>query len=97
MSKGTRQNQTLTINRSSSLKQLAKSTMSKLLTVFGATGNQGGSVIKAVLADAVLSRDFKIRGITRNVSKPAAQALAARGVQVVAVCSSHASLEAQGR
>ncbi|EQL03192.1 NAD(P)-binding domain protein [Ophiocordyceps sinensis CO18] len=58
--------------------------MSKLLTVFGATGNQGGSVIKAVLADAVLSRDFKIRGITRNVSKPAAQALAARGVQVVA-------------
>ncbi|KAF4926202.1 NmrA-like family domain-containing protein 1 [Colletotrichum viniferum] len=58
--------------------------MSKLLTVFGATGNQGGSVIKAVLADPVLSKDFKIRGITRNVSKPAAQALAAKGVEVVA-------------
>ncbi|KAM4067020.1 nmrA-like family protein [Hirsutella rhossiliensis] len=58
--------------------------MSKLLTVFGATGNQGGSVINAVLADAALSRDFKIRAITRDVSKPAAQALAAKGVDVVA-------------
>ncbi|KAK2601134.1 hypothetical protein N8I77_010604 [Diaporthe amygdali] len=57
--------------------------MSKLLTVFGATGNQGGSVIEAVLADAVLSKEFKIRGITRDASKPAAQALAAKGVEVV--------------
>jgi hypothetical protein len=60
-------------------------TMSKLLTVFGATGNQGGSVIKAVLADPVLSKEFKIRGITRDTSKPSAQALAAQGVEVVAV------------
>lgn len=59
--------------------------MSKLLTVFGATGNQGGSVIKAVLADAVLSKEFKIRGITRDVSKPAAQALSNKGVEVVSV------------
>ncbi|WYZ39917.1 hypothetical protein EsH8_IV_000258 [Colletotrichum jinshuiense] len=57
--------------------------MSKLLTVFGATGSQGGSVVKAVLADAVLSKEFKIRGITRDVSKPAAQALANKGVEVV--------------
>lgn len=59
--------------------------MSKVLTVFGATGNQGGSVIKAVLADPVLSKTFKIRGITRDTSKPSAQALAAKGVEVVAV------------
>lgn len=61
--------------------------MSKLLTVFGATGAQGGSVIRAVLADDVLSKEFKIRGITRDVSKPAAQALAEKGVEVVAVSS----------
>ncbi len=59
--------------------------MSKILAVFGATGNQGGSVIKAVLADSVLSKEFKIRGITRDVSKPAAKALAAQGVEMVAV------------
>ncbi|KAI8719542.1 NmrA domain-containing protein [Fusarium sp. LHS14.1] len=55
-----------------------------LLTVFGATGAQGGSVIRAVLADDVLSKEYKIRGITRDVSKPAAQALAEKGVEVVA-------------
>ncbi|KAI8691678.1 hypothetical protein LRP88_08937 [Fusarium phalaenopsidis] len=58
--------------------------MSKLLTVFGATGAQGGSVIRAVLADDVLSKEYKIRGITRDVSKPAAQALTEKGVEVVA-------------
>ncbi|KAM0425844.1 hypothetical protein ACHAPT_008782 [Fusarium lateritium] len=58
--------------------------MSKILTVFGATGAQGGSVIRAVLADHVLSKEFKIRGITRDMSKPAAQALVQNGVEVVA-------------
>lgn len=59
--------------------------MSKLLTVFGATGNQGGSVIKAVLADAQLSTEYKIRAITRDVSKPAAKELESQGVEVVSV------------
>jgi len=59
--------------------------MSKILTVFGATGNQGGSVIRAILADPVLSKEFKIRGITRDTSKPAAQALVSKGVEVVSV------------
>ncbi|GJC80878.1 nmrA-like family domain-containing protein 1 [Colletotrichum liriopes] len=67
--------------------------MSKLLTVFGATGNQGGSVVKAVLADPILSKEFKIRGITRDVSKPAARDLAGKGVEVVAAdMTSKASL-----
>ncbi|KAG5917008.1 hypothetical protein E4U42_007411 [Claviceps africana] len=57
--------------------------MSKILTVFGATGNQGGSVIRAVLADEVLSREFTVRGVTRDVDKPAARALAAQGVEMV--------------
>ncbi|KAF4540339.1 Family transcriptional regulator [Lasiodiplodia theobromae] len=68
--------------------------MSKLITVFGATGNQGGSVIKAILADSVLSKEFKIRGITRDVSKPAAQALTSKGVEMTAAdLSSKPSLQ----
>ncbi|THZ87449.1 NAD(P)-binding protein [Aureobasidium pullulans] len=57
--------------------------MSKLITVFGATGNQGGSVIKHILADHQLSSEFKVRGITRDVNKPAAKALAEQGVELV--------------
>jgi uncharacterized protein YbjT (DUF2867 family) len=60
--------------------------MSKIITVFGATGNQGGSVIKHILADPTLSKEFKIRGITRDVSKPAAQALEKQGVEMKKVC-----------
>jgi uncharacterized protein YbjT (DUF2867 family) len=59
--------------------------MSKLITVFGATGNQGGSVIKHILADAQLSSEFKIRAITRDVNKPAAKALAEKGVELATV------------
>ncbi|EGC45405.1 NmrA-like family domain-containing protein [Histoplasma capsulatum var. duboisii H88] len=57
--------------------------MSKLITVFGATGNQGGSVIKAILAHPTLSKEFKIRGITRDPSKPSAQELANQGVEIM--------------
>ena len=60
-------------------------TMSKILTVWGATGNQGGSLIRAVLADPVLSKEFKVRGVTRDVNKPAAKELAAQGVEMVSV------------
>ncbi|EEA23494.1 hypothetical protein TMatcc_002367 [Talaromyces marneffei ATCC 18224] len=58
--------------------------MSKLLTVFGATGNQGGSVIQAILADPALSKEYKVRGITRDVSKESAKRLASQGVEMVA-------------
>ncbi|RMD43985.1 hypothetical protein DV735_g1141, partial [Chaetothyriales sp. CBS 134920] len=57
--------------------------MSKLLTVFGATGNQGSSVIKAVLGNPQLSKTYRIRAITRNASKPAAVALKQQGLEVV--------------
>lgn len=62
--------------------------MSKLITVFGATGNQGGSVIDTILADSELSKEFKIRGITRDITKKSAQDLAKKGVEVVTVRSS---------
>ncbi|CAI7612241.1 hypothetical protein CBS147355_9713 [Penicillium roqueforti] len=57
--------------------------MANLITVFGATGNQGGSVIDAILNDSQLSKEFKIRGITRDTTKKSAQDLAKRGVDVV--------------
>ena len=56
----------------------------KLLVVFGATGNQGGSVIKSILGDPKTAKEFKIRGITRDPSKPNAKALEAKGVETVA-------------
>ena len=57
--------------------------MSKLLTVFGATGVQGGSVINAVLAHPRFSSEYKLRAITRDTSKPNAKALRAKGVETV--------------
>ena len=55
----------------------------KILVVFGATGTQGGSVIKSILNDPKTSKEFKIRGITRDPSKPNAKALEAKGVECV--------------
>jgi uncharacterized protein YbjT (DUF2867 family) len=46
--------------------------MSKLLVFFGATGNQGGSVVNFVLNDPTLSKEYKIRAVTRDPYKPAA-------------------------
>ncbi|SCU99898.1 LAMI_0G01552g1_1 [Lachancea mirantina] len=57
--------------------------MSKILVVFAATGHQGGSVVNSVLEDATLSKEFKIRAVTRNASSDAAKALASKGVEVV--------------
>lgn len=57
----------------------------KIVTVFGATGIQGGSVIRSILADSTASSRFALRGITRDVSKPASKALVQQGVEVIAV------------
>lgn len=54
----------------------------RLITVFGATGTQGGSVIKTVLSHPSLSEKFALRGITRNASSEKAKALSAQGVEV---------------
>lgn len=58
----------------------------KVLVVFGATGNQGGSVINTILADPVTAAEFKIHAITRDPTKAAATALADKGVIVLKVC-----------
>jgi hypothetical protein len=54
--------------------------MTKLICVVGITGNQGGSVAHRFLQDP----QYRIRGITRNPASPAAQKLAAQGVEIVA-------------
>jgi uncharacterized protein YbjT (DUF2867 family) len=53
-----------------------------ILTVFGATGAQGGGLARAVLADA--RQRFTLRAVTRKPEGAAAQALARAGAQVVA-------------
>ncbi|KAF5580813.1 hypothetical protein FPANT_9210 [Fusarium pseudoanthophilum] len=53
----------------------------RLITVFGATGSQGGSVVQSLLQNK--SQAFRIRGITRNPESEKAKALAEHGVEVV--------------
>lgn len=65
--------------------------MSKLLVVFGATGQQGGSVVEQVVNDPELSKQYRIRAVTRDPSKPAGQALKAKGVEVVKGDANHAA------
>ena len=54
----------------------------KIIAVVGATGAQGGGLVRAILADK--SGPFTARAITRNVNSDKAKALAALGVEVVA-------------
>jgi uncharacterized protein YbjT (DUF2867 family) len=63
--------------------------MSKIFTVFGATGNQGGSVARAIMGHPELSKIYKIRAITRDTSKPAAKAFVEKGQEAVSVCRSN--------
>jgi len=57
----------------------------KIIIVFGALGNQGGSVIDSLLNDPETVEKFEIHGVTRDPAKPSAVALAERGVKVVKV------------
>jgi uncharacterized protein YbjT (DUF2867 family) len=54
----------------------------KVIAVVGATGAQGGGVVRAILADK--DSGFTARAITRNVHSDKAKALAASGAEVVA-------------
>ncbi|KAL4773898.1 hypothetical protein BDW60DRAFT_183054 [Aspergillus nidulans var. acristatus] len=72
--------------------------MAQLLVVFGATGQQGGSVINHILSDPALSSKYSIRGVTRDASKPAAQELKTKGLDIVSgdlddPASIHAALQ----
>src|SRR4030095_3098169 len=50
----------------------------KIIAVTGATGQQGGAVARKLLPDG-----GKVRALTRDLNKPAAQALAQAGAELV--------------
>jgi uncharacterized protein YbjT (DUF2867 family) len=54
----------------------------KIIAVIGATGAQGGGLVRAIQADR--SGSFAVRAITRNSNSEKAQALRAAGAEVVA-------------
>jgi uncharacterized protein YbjT (DUF2867 family) len=54
----------------------------KIITVLGATGAQGGGLVRAIQSDP--SSPFRARAVTRNPASDAAKALAALGAEVVA-------------
>jgi len=67
-------------------------THSKLIAVVGATGAQGGGLVRAILDDP--QGGFAVRALTRHPDSEKALALAARGAEVVAAdLDDEASLE----
>lgn len=55
----------------------------KVIAVLGATGAQGGGLVRAILADK--SGEFTARALTRDMNSDKAKALAQLGAEVVAV------------
>ena len=55
--------------------------MSRIITVFGATGAQGGGLARAILTDP--QQRFRVRAVTRKPDSPAARALAEIGADVI--------------
>ena len=53
----------------------------KIIAVFGATGAQGGGLVRAILSDP--TSDFAVRAITRNVHSDKAKQLVGLGAEVV--------------
>lgn len=53
----------------------------KTIVVVGATGSQGGGLVRAILADK--SGDFRARAITRDVDSPKAKELQQAGAEIV--------------
>lgn len=58
---------------------VVQDTSAPLVVVIGATGMQGGSVVRELAAS---DRPYRIHGLTHGASKPAAQELANLGVEV---------------
>lgn len=54
---------------------------SRIITVYGATGRQGSSVVESLLKNK--SSNFSIRGITRNPHSDKSKSFAAQGAEMV--------------
>jgi putative NADH-flavin reductase len=55
----------------------------RVLAIVGATGTQGGSIIDNVLSSPELNAKYSVRGLTRDPTSERAQALIAKGVEVL--------------
>ncbi|KAH8880073.1 NmrA-domain-containing protein [Thozetella sp. PMI_491] len=55
----------------------------RIITIFGATGGQGGSVAKIFLEDAKLKQSWSVRAVTRDVTKESSKKLQNQGAEVV--------------
>jgi len=53
----------------------------KIITVFGATGAQGGGLARAILSDS--NSEFKVRAVTIDANSDKAKALAQLGAEIV--------------
>jgi uncharacterized protein YbjT (DUF2867 family) len=53
----------------------------KIITIFGATGAQGGGLARAILAD--VNSEFAVRAVTRDPGSDKAKELAAAGAEIV--------------
>ncbi|KAJ7437090.1 NAD(P)-binding protein [Mycena galericulata] len=61
---------------------VSKDTSAPLAVLVGITGKQGGSVARALIES---DKPYRIRGLTRDATKPVAQAFAAQGVEIISV------------
>lgn len=61
---------------------ISENSSAPLVVIIGITGVQGGSVARALVES---DKPYRMRGITRDPSKPAAQAFAQQGVTLVTV------------
>jgi uncharacterized protein YbjT (DUF2867 family) len=59
---------------------ISQDSSAPLIVVVGATGTQGGSVVDNLEAS---DKPYRLRGLTRDASKPSAQDLIKRGVEVI--------------
>lgn len=72
---------TTTTTSAPTITTMAKQT----IVVFGATGKQGGSVVKTILADPKTAAKYHIKAVTRDTTKESAQKLKELGAEVVSV------------
>jgi len=61
-----------------------------LVAILGVTGAQGSSVAAALVASAL---PYRLRGLTRDTSSPAAQNLAAQGIELRSPATAEHALE----
>ena len=61
---------------------ITQSTSAPLVVIGGATGNQGGSVLRYLRES---DKEYRLRALTRDNTKPKAKALSELGVDVVSI------------